>query len=213
MSDATAPRSNLRAGWGVVLLAAVLGVSMIGVTRWLFFGLDEAVPWDKPAVVSGTEVQLTYTGQECRDRVQVDVVERAAEVVITVHETRRSVVCRGDETTYDVSVDLDSPLRDRVLVDGACRLGGHADSPLCADGVATVVPSVGAASSASPGGTSTSNKEGAMLGKKNKNKVGKAADKGKAKKDKKLKKAKKDKLAKSKPGKAKNSAKKPIGRG
>ncbi len=122
----------------VVLVAAVVGLGMIGLVRWLFFGLDEAVPFDKPAALVGDELRLTYTGQECRDRVQVEVDERPRTVVVTIRETTRSVVCRGEMVSYDVVVDLDAPLGDRSLVDGACRLGGQGSNELCADDLATV---------------------------------------------------------------------------
>ncbi|CAN5493388.1 hypothetical protein BH11ACT8_BH11ACT8_33490 [soil metagenome] len=126
-----------RSGVWVVLVAAVLGLLMFALVHWLFFGLDEPTPWDKPARVDGSQVQLTYTGRECRDRVQVDVDEGAARVVITIRETVRTVVCRGDTASYDVDVDLGAPLAGRELVDGACSLEGNADDALCADGLVT----------------------------------------------------------------------------
>jgi hypothetical protein len=52
------------------------------------------------------------------------------------------VVCDESEVaTYDVSVELDEPLGERVLVDGACRLGRWADDPRCAEDVVTAVRS------------------------------------------------------------------------
>ena len=132
----------------VVCVAVVVGLGTIGLVRWLFFGLDEAVPFDKPATVVGTELRLTYTGQECRDRVQVEVDETARTVVVTIRETTRSVVCHGDRTSYDVVADLDAPLGDRELLDGACRLGGQSGNALCADDLTTAVE----APATTPGG-------------------------------------------------------------
>ncbi|CAN5273564.1 hypothetical protein BH09ACT12_BH09ACT12_22400 [soil metagenome] len=131
-------------GVGVALLAAVLGIGVYAGVRFLFFGLDEATPWDKPATLVGggaaTSVELTYDGRACRDRVDVAVDEDATTVVITVTETVRTLVCGGedDPTSYDVVVDLGAPLGDRDLVDGACLLGQFGQDPLCADDVVTV---------------------------------------------------------------------------
>lgn len=136
-------------GVGIALLAAVVGLGVYAGVRFLFFGLDEATPWDKPAsllvaesgsgaaaeVDAGTQVALTYEGRECRDRVDVEVDEDAATVVITITESVRAVVCGdgAERTSTDVSIDLATPLGDRRLVDGACRLGQFTDDPRCAD--------------------------------------------------------------------------------
>jgi len=127
-------------GVGVALLAAVLGLGVFAVIRFLFFGLDEATPWDKPASVGETTVELTYLGRECRDRVQVMVEEDPATVLVTITESVRSVVCGEDETaSYDVSVELQEPLGQRTLVDGACQLGRFEQDPRCAEDLVTAV--------------------------------------------------------------------------
>ncbi len=118
-------------GIGVALLAAVLGIGVYAGVRFLFFGLAEATPWDKPASVVDTQVELTYDGRDCRDRVEVQVDEGDAAVVITVTETVRALVCRDELTSYDVVVDLEAPLGDRELVDGACRLGQWSQDVRC----------------------------------------------------------------------------------
>ena len=118
-------------GIGVALLAAVIGIGVFAGVRFLFFGLDEATPWDKPARTVGAQVELTYEGRDCRDRVEVKVEEGDAAVVITITETVRALVCRDKFTSYDVTVDLETPLGDRDLVDGACRLGQFGQDPRC----------------------------------------------------------------------------------
>ncbi len=120
-------------GVGVALLAAVLGLAVYAGVRFLFFGLDEVTPWDKPARVVGSQVELSYDGRPCRDRVDVRVDEDDLSVVITVTETLRTLVCGDDDLdTYEVTVDLESPLGGRDLVDGACRLGQFSEDPRCA---------------------------------------------------------------------------------
>lgn len=131
---------STRLGLGVAVVAAVVGLVVFAVVRFLFFGLDEATPWDKPARVADGQVDLTYEGRDCRDRVDVDVEEDATTVVITIRESVRALVCGDDErTSYDVSVSLDAPLGDRELVDGACRLGSFTEDERCASGVVTAV--------------------------------------------------------------------------
>ena len=139
MAAANRSRTS-KLGIGVALLAALLGIGVFAGVRYLFFGLDEATPWDKPARLVDGRVELTYVGSECRDRVDVSVDEGAATVTVTVTERVRPLVCGDDETaSYDVSVDLGSPLGDRELVDGACRLGQFAQDPLCADDLVRLV--------------------------------------------------------------------------
>ena len=77
-------------------------------------------------------IELTYDGRECRDQVDVSVEEGPDEVVVTVTERVRTLVCGDDEVaSYDVSVELDEPLGDRELVDGACGLGQFTQDERC----------------------------------------------------------------------------------
>ncbi len=118
-------------GIGVGLLAAVIGIGVYAGVGFLFFGLDEAAPWDRPARIVDAQVETTYGGADCRDRVEVKVEEGEAAVVITITETVRVLVCRDEVTSYDVTLDLEAPLGDRDLVDGACRLGRFGQDPRC----------------------------------------------------------------------------------
>ena len=129
-----------RLGVGVAVLAAVAGLAVFAGVRFLFFGLDEATPWNKPAGLDDRRLDLTYDGRGCRDRVDVRVEEDATAVVVTVVESVRSLVCGEgeDPMTYDVVVELDEPLGDRRLVDGACRLGQFGSDPRCAPDVTTI---------------------------------------------------------------------------
>ncbi|WP_323794092.1 hypothetical protein [Nocardioides sp.] len=131
MAADSRPRS-LRLGVWVAVAAGLLGLAVFGGVRYLFFGLDEPTPWDKPARLVDGQIELTYDGRECRDQVDVTVEENSEQVVITVTERVRTLVCRDEEvTSYDVSVELDEPLGDRVLVDGACGLGQFTNDERC----------------------------------------------------------------------------------
>ncbi len=131
MAADSRPRS-LRLGVWVAVLAAVLGLGVFAGVRYLFFGLAEPTPWDKPARLVDGQIQLTYDGRECRDQVDVSVEEGADQVVVTVTERVRTLACRGEETTsYDATVDLVEPLGERELVDGACGLGQFRDDARC----------------------------------------------------------------------------------
>lgn len=127
------PPKSSKLGIGVALLAAVLGIGVFAGVRFLFFGLDEPTPWDKPARVVDTRVELTYDGHDCRDRVDVEVDEDEAAVVITITETVRTLVCRDGVSSQGLVVDLSEPLGERDLVDGACRLGQFGQDDRCAD--------------------------------------------------------------------------------
>ena len=117
---------------GVAVLASLLALAVFAGVRYLFFGLDEPTPWDKPAQLVDGRIELTYDGRECRDQVDVSVEEGPDEVVVTVTERVRTLVCGDDEVaSYDVSVELDEPLGDRELVDGACGLGQFTQDERC----------------------------------------------------------------------------------
>ena len=60
----------------------------------------------------------------CNGDPEVDVVESAEEVTVTVVSTRRNP---GDACQDDVSVTLEAPLGDRELIDGAT---GRAPEPM-----------------------------------------------------------------------------------
>ena len=121
-----------------LLLAAASVIGLVSVAAWYFFGHSEPIPWNKPAVVDGTTVRLTYTGSECRDGAQTDVEEDADRVTITVRETVRATSCNDVGITYDIEVRLDAPLGTRELVDGACQMPGYARRIDCAPDLATV---------------------------------------------------------------------------
>ena len=125
--------------WTVVAAACVLGV--LGIAAWYLFGQSDPKPWNKPATVDGAIVRLTYTGSECRDGADVDVDEDAARVVITVSETVRARSCNDVGVTYGMQVQLEAPLADRELLDGACRMSEYAQYAECEPDKPTVATS------------------------------------------------------------------------
>jgi hypothetical protein len=127
----------------LVVLSAVLaaGVVLGGAGRYLF-GKSEPTPWNKPATVDGSLVQLTYIGSECQDGANAEVEEDPARVVVTVHETVRANSCSDVGVMYEIDVRLDAPLGDRELVDGACQMSEYASRSECAPQVDGGGPSV-----------------------------------------------------------------------
>jgi hypothetical protein len=108
----------------VVGLASALGVLVLVLAwvAWYVFGQSEPTPWSKPAVVEGDVVHLTYIGSECQDSASVDVDEDARRVTLTVEQTVRASTCSDVGVRYEIDAQLDAPLGDRELVDGACEI-------------------------------------------------------------------------------------------
>jgi hypothetical protein len=128
--------------WIVVAAVCVLGV--VGIAAWSLFVQSDPKPWNKPANVDGAIVRLTYTGSECRDGADVAVDENATRVVITVSETTRARDCSDVGVTYDIQLQLDEPLADRQLLDGACQMSEYGHYLECAPDKPTVETSSGA---------------------------------------------------------------------
>jgi hypothetical protein len=106
----------------VIAVTSGLGVAALAWVAWYVFGQSEPTPWNKPAVVEGDVVHLTYTGSECQDSASVDVDEDARRVTLTVRQIVRAGACSDLGVRYDIDAQLDAPLGDRTLVDGACEL-------------------------------------------------------------------------------------------
>jgi len=84
--------------------------------------------WDKPAVVDGRTVHLTFEGGTCDARRQVVVDETDESVTLTVRILEERGACGGmGQMGLKLDATLRRPLGDRELIDGAC-LGG--DEPL-----------------------------------------------------------------------------------
>ena len=112
-----------------VIAVIVLAVAALAV--WFVLSLGDPVPWGKPATVDGDVVRTTYVGSECQTYDRVDVVEDDQRVVITVRETVLAVSCTDAGVAHEVRVELDEPLGDRALVDGACLLAELSERPTC----------------------------------------------------------------------------------
>ncbi len=126
---AASPRRGRRAV--VVALASALGVAVLAGVAWYVFGQSEPTPWNKPAVVEGDVVHLTYTGSECQDSASVDVDEDARRVAVTVRQTVRARTCSDVGVRYDIDAQLDAPLGERELVDGACETAEYSHYTEC----------------------------------------------------------------------------------
>ena len=125
------------ATWRLLLVAASV-IGLVAVAAWYFFGHSEPTPWNKPAMVDGATVRLTYTGSECRDGAKADVEEAADRVTITISETVRATSCNDVGISYDIEVRLDAPLGSRELVDGACQMPAFVRSLQCDPDLVTV---------------------------------------------------------------------------
>ena len=134
MSTPTRPTARWETGaalWVGGVVAALLAVAVLVTWTVSRAGDTRPVPWDKPAVVDGEVVHLTYVGSECRDGATVDVQEEADRVVLTVRETDHSRSCSDVGVTYELEVRLDAPVDGRDLVDRACSEEELAQRPGC----------------------------------------------------------------------------------
>lgn len=131
---------DVGSGSVIAVLMAAITLGVVGVVGWYVLGQSEPTPWNKPATVDGALVRISYTGSECQDSAEVDVVEESTQVVITIRETVRARSCSDVGVPYDVEVLLDAPLADRSLVDGACQIQKYANYLDCATNKSTVEP-------------------------------------------------------------------------
>lgn len=81
---------------------------------------QEAAPFEKPVSADGDRIELTVVGNPCVEDVSTEVNEGPAEVVITAYLHFQSNGCVDMGVEYDTVVELDRPLGERGLVDGAC---------------------------------------------------------------------------------------------
>lgn len=141
--------------WTALGVAAAVVVVAAVVTTWLLLrdpgpdgdrdaGTDPVeipsappgnpVPWSHFAV-TGAHVQVSYDGSACQKSNGAVATEHADRVVVTAYAQVEPGVCILSAVRYDVAVDLDEPLGDRPLYDGACleqgRATGTALDPAC----------------------------------------------------------------------------------
>jgi len=113
---------------GGLMLAAVAGVVAVVVVHQESASRTTDWHWDKPAVVDGRTIHLTFDGGTCDEERWVDADETDQEVTLTVHTREGRGSCAGQGLSgLELDATLDEPLGDRTLIDGAC-LGG--DEPL-----------------------------------------------------------------------------------
>lgn len=131
------PQQRLRRRAVAAAVGGVVAVLALAWVAWYVFGQSEPTPWTKPAEVEGRVVHLTYIGSECQDSAAVDVEEDAERVVLTVRATVRATSCTDVGVVYEIDAQLDAPLGDRDLVDGACQMAELASYTDCRPGLPT----------------------------------------------------------------------------
>lgn len=100
-------------GLVVVLLAVVSAVVADRTSR------THARSWDLLSVADGSTVLIRYYGSSCPEDVRVAVDEDDDQVVLTVYQTVLGGSCDASAPSYEMEVELDRPVGDRTLVDGA----------------------------------------------------------------------------------------------
>lgn len=127
------PDATGRRGCGLlatVALGAVLLVVLALAAGWWWRGRASPTPWDTVRIKKGT-VTVQYTGSECEDSARLEVEEDQTEVVLTVYAGSHAFSCSDVGVTRELTTSLDSPLGDRAVVDGACRLAEFASYLAC----------------------------------------------------------------------------------
>ncbi len=114
----------------VGVLVLVVGLALSAFVLWAT-GSSRVYPFDKPARVDGTAIEVTYEGSTCRSGASLEIEESEDRVVVTVEERTRAWSCDDDRVAYDVTGELEEPLGDRELVDGACALAEYRDDAIC----------------------------------------------------------------------------------
>ena len=111
-------RDAVRVILGVVVAIVALLVGLVVILSWPDSSTE---PWRDPAVSEdGTRVTVTVQGGSCDDA-EADADETANSVVIVARIVDDWFVMGCDDMGVDhrVTVELDDPLGDRELVDGA----------------------------------------------------------------------------------------------
>ena len=107
---------------GLAVTAVVALTMQFATGRGLFAGHTEEWHWDKPAVVDGRTIHLTFAGGSCDGRRWVDVDETDSSVTLTVKIRDGRGSCAGVGLVgLRLDAELEKPLGDRTLIDGACR--------------------------------------------------------------------------------------------
>ncbi|MDT9594581.1 hypothetical protein RDV89_15965 [Nocardioides zeae] len=104
---------------GVVLFAVVV-VAAVLVLRASADEPAEGTPvaWRDP-VVSGTSVTVSWDASPCAEEGTATVEETTDTVVVTVREVPRQALCSSPGDVRESTLQLDSPVGERQLVDGS----------------------------------------------------------------------------------------------
>lgn len=114
-------------GGALVAAAAFIG----GVLWWFAATRGHPTPWDRPPVVDGRTVEVSYIGSACQDGSRLDLEEDSREVVVTVYAWQNAGSCDDLGVPYTLTGTLDAAPGDRVMIDGACRLDEYRDRDAC----------------------------------------------------------------------------------
>ena len=119
----------------LVVAAALGAMAVVGVVAWTHAGGSGSPrPWSKPPVVDSAVVRLTYVDSPCQNKATVTVEEDAKRVVLTVRTRTFAFSCSDANALYHIEARLDSPLGDRKLIDGACKIPQFVDDLDCMPG-------------------------------------------------------------------------------
>lgn len=100
---------------GVVLAA----VATFAAFMWLG-GTTEAQPWDTVEPLDGTTVRVSYGTGTCNHSEDLEVEETPDSVTITVVVVIKASSCNDMGVQHELETDLDQPLGNREVIDGAC---------------------------------------------------------------------------------------------
>ena len=118
----------MRAVLGVLAGVLAVGGLVVGGLLLLRSGAEGSSghAWDDYSAHKARLV-VHYQGSPCQDPQDNDVVETAERVEVTVWVDHHVGQCADSQVSYDVRVDLDDPLGNRPVYDGACLADGGTD--------------------------------------------------------------------------------------
>lgn len=113
-----------------LVVTGLVVLSTIVVLVWWVLAHSEATPWGE-VEVKGTDLVVHYIGGECDRSASLEVEETASEVVVTVRVVGWALSCSEVGVPRQLRGSLESPLGERDLVDGACRMPKYAQYLAC----------------------------------------------------------------------------------
>lgn len=115
--------------WTLAFVGVVVLVTIVVLVGWSL-SRSEPTPWGE-VEVDGTELVVRYVGGECDRGATLEVEETPDEVVVTVLVSGWSLSCSDAGVPRELTGRLESPLGERVVVDGACRRPEQAQRLAC----------------------------------------------------------------------------------